>query len=189
MPLDIVREMVNNRFLIILMEERMYLQKLEDMLKSIGGSKICYVCLSKPYSDVVSDLNERGIKTSNFIFIDVLSSHYKNPKPSKNCIFIRGPTELTKIRLAIKKAIEERKCSVIIFDTISTLLIYQETSSIVRFTHHLLSEKEHENVKKLFIVLKGDQISSDENIRLVEDLSMFADKTLDLSKNINNKSK
>jgi hypothetical protein len=181
MTLSLLQEIVNNKFLLVLMEEKVYLSKLGEIIKSVEKTKtkVCYVCLSRPYADVMEDLRDKGIDTSDFFFIDVLSSHYREQRPVDNCIFIPAPDDINTIRLAIRRAVEEKKRSVILFDTISALLIYQETSSIVKFTHHLLTEKEQENVKKLFIVLKGDTIPMEENQRLVKDLTMFADKTLD----------
>jgi hypothetical protein len=181
MLLDIFQEIVNNKYLLILLDEREYPSKLEEIIKSMEKTKIriCYVCLSKPYTDVMGDLKNKDIDTKDFFFIDVLTSHYKEPEPVENCIFIQEPTDLAAIRVAIRKAVKMRKRNVIFFDTISTLLIYQQTSSIVKFTHHLLTE-ENENVKKLFIALKGDSAPIEEIQRLVKDLTMFADKTLDL---------
>lgn len=179
---DLLQEIVKNKFLLILLGEKEYISRLEEIIKSVEKTKtrICYVCLSKPYLDVMGDLEGKGIDTTDFFFIDVLTSHYKEPKPIDNCIFVKEPADLTAIRVAVKRAVEEKECSVILFDTISTLLIYQETSSIVKFTHHLLAEEKRENIKKLFIVLKGDNISVEENKRLAKDLAMFADKTLDM---------
>ncbi len=180
MDTDFLQEIANNNSLLIVLEEIEYSQKLEEIIKSIERTKICYVCLSKPYADVMEDLKGRGIDVTDFFFIDVLTSHYKEPEPVENCIFVSAPTDLTAIRVAIKKAVKEKKRNIVLLDTISTLLVYQETSSIVKFTHHLLTD-ENEKTKKLFIALKGDTIPTEENQRLVNDLIMFADKTLELS--------
>lgn len=178
---NLLQEIVENRFLLILMEEEEYLIKLEGIIKSAERTKtkICYVCLSKPYVDVLEDLRKRNLDISQFFFIDTLSSHYKKPEKADNCVFVSNPSDLEDIKKAIKKIVEKKGCSVVLFDTISTLLIYQETSSIVRFTHNLISEREHEKTKKLFIVLKEEGIPSEENQRLVKDLGMFADKTIE----------
>lgn len=186
MPLDLLQEIVKNKFLLILLEEKEYLSRLDEIIKSVEKTrtKICYVCLSKPYADVMEELKNKEINIADFFFIDVLTSHYRKPGPIENCIFVPTPTDLAAIRIAIKRAIEEKECIVILFDTISTLLIYQETSSIVKFTHHLLAEEKHENIKKLFIVLKGDSVPIEESQRLVGDLKMFADKTLDLGASV-----
>jgi archaellum biogenesis ATPase FlaH len=181
MPMDLIQEIANNKFLLIMLEEKEYQKKLQEIIKTVEKTKtkICYVCLSKPYRDVMEDINRQKLNVSDFFFIDVLSSHYKEQEPVGNCIFVSSPTNLAAVRVAIKKAVEEKKCSVILFDTISTLLVYQETSSIVKFTHHILTDQEQENTKKLFIVLKGETVPGKENKTLVKDLSMFADKTLD----------
>lgn len=180
---DIFQEIAENKFLLILMEEKEYISRLEEIIRPVEKNmgRICYVCLSKPYINVIEDLESMGIGASNFFFIDIMTSHYKEPRPVENCIFLSDPNNLTKIRLAIKRAVDENKCSIILFDTISTLLIYQQTSSIVRFTHSLISEKEQENVKKLFLMIKGNDVPIEESKRLANDLGMFADKTLDIS--------
>ena len=182
MSLDLIQEIAKSKFLLILLEEKEYTAKLQEIIKSVENTrtKICYVCLSKPYTDVMEDIRKQKFNVSDFFFIDVLSSHYKEQESVGNCIFVSAPTNLAAVREAVRKAVEDKKCSVILFDTISTLLVYQETSSIVKFTHHILTDKEQENTKKLFIVLKGDTASGKENKTLIKDLSMFADSTLDL---------
>jgi len=181
MPMDLIQEIANNKFLLILLEEKEYAKKLQEIMKSSEKTKtkICYVCLSKPYRDVMEDIEKQGFNVNDFFFIDVLSSHYKEQEPVDNCIFVSSPANLAAVRYAIRKAVEEKKCSVILLDTISTLLVYQETSSIVKFTHSILTDEKQENTKKLFIVLKNGAVPGKENKNLVKDLSMFADKTLD----------
>jgi hypothetical protein len=183
MQTNLVQEIAKSKFLLILLEEKEYAAKLQEVIKSVEKTKtrICYVCLSKPYLDVMEDIKKQGLNPKDFFFIDVLSSHYREQEPADNCIFVSAPTNLATIRIAIKKAVEEKECSVILFDTISTLLIYQETSSIVKFTHSILADEKQEHAKKLFIVLKGGTIPSKENKTLLKDLSMFADKTLHFS--------
>ena len=88
---------------------------------------------------------------------------------------------MAEIRAAVVDAIERRGCSAIVFDTVSTLLIYQQNSSIVSFTNSLLSEKKQENTKKLFIILKDDRTSEGDLDVLTKDLEMFADKKIDMT--------
>lgn len=179
---SLISEDVVNKFLLLLAGEDEYVDKLKEIINVAGkkDTKICYICMSRPYKDVIEDLEKRGFDTKKFFFIDVLSSHYGKPTPKKNCIFIDEPSDLGSIREAIKKTMNIEKFSAIIFDTISTLLVYQETSSIVKFAHEILSDEKQENVKKLFIVLKGGSVPLEENERLLKDLKMFADKTINI---------
>ncbi|MCX6817399.1 MAG: hypothetical protein NTU57_00905 [Candidatus Aenigmarchaeota archaeon] len=180
MVLDLIKEITSNRFLIIMMEESEYTARMEEIINGVEKTKtkICYVCLSKPVKDVKEELSKQGFNLSDFFFIDVLTSHYHDPEPCKDCFFVRSPRDLAAIRVAIKEAVEKKSCSVILFDTISTLLIYQQTSSVVSFTHSIMSDDTKENVKKLFILLKQDTIPQEENDKLMKDLGMFADKTI-----------
>ena len=41
-------------------------------------------------------------------------------------------------------------------------------------------DEKQENVKKLFIVFKNEITPTEENRRLLKDLTMFADKTIDI---------
>jgi archaellum biogenesis ATPase FlaH len=171
--------MTRNRFLLVMLNESEYEKNFSVMLKGVGksGKKICYVCLSSTYKDVVASLKKKGIDTSRFFFIDTLTSHY-NPSEARNCIFVSSPAALEELRKAIKATVEKESCSIIIFDTITSLLIYQETSSIVRFASSIAGNKEYENTKKVFIVMKDMERVKKENLSMMKDISMFADKTI-----------
>jgi archaellum biogenesis ATPase FlaH len=180
--MDILESITQNKFLLVMLNETEYEKKLFDMIKQMNktGKKICYVCLSSTYKDVVDVLGKKGIDVNSFFFIDVLSSHYGESSGMKNCIFVSSPVALEEIRDAIIKAIKEEKCGVVIFDTISSLLIYQESYSIVKFTNNFLANKLQDNIKKVFVVLKNSERLSKENMSLAKDIGMFADKTVEL---------
>ncbi|MFH0956402.1 MAG: hypothetical protein V1813_00915 [Candidatus Aenigmatarchaeota archaeon] len=178
-------------FVLVLIDEAQYARSLEDLIRSVEKTHthICYICMSKPYTDVMEDLSAMGTETDKFFFIDGLSSHYKIPQPVQNCIFITSPSDLEQIRLAIIEAVEKHDCSTIIFDTITTMLIYQQTSSIVHFTNMLVSEKKQENAKKLFIVLKEGASGIHGAGDLEKDLELFADRKIDMTRNIKGREK
>ncbi len=169
-----------NKFLLVLLSEEQYINRLCDMVNSVkqAGSKICYVCVSRPYKDVIAELKRSKINTDFFFFIDVLSSHYGKPEPRKDCIFLDSPKDLDAIRNAIEWAIEKNDCTVLLFDTLSNLLVYQENFPILKFAHSLTLER-GEDVIKLFLIMKDNPVLENESKELISDLSMFADKTMD----------
>jgi archaellum biogenesis ATPase FlaH len=177
--MDILREVVENEFLLILLNESQYTDPLKEIIKTLEKTKtrICYVCLSKPYKDVINELKSAGVDTDKFFFIDVLSSHYKEHTTIENCIFLSAPVNLDLLWTSITKALKGG-CNAIILDTVSSLLIYHDASEIVRFTHDILTEEK--KAKKIFVVLK-EQPTPEDNRILVEDLDMFADKKIDMS--------
>lgn len=176
-----LEDVSESKFLLIVLSEEQYMKQIYEIVMSIKQTKnkVCYVCISKPYGDVVEDLKKNGIDTKAFVFIDVLSSHYEKPRPIKNCIFLDSP-DLDSIKRAIDGAIAQEACSVLLFDTLSAMLIYQESFPVLRFAHSMTMGKNQENVKKVFLVLKKGNGIEKENASLISDLKMFADKTLEI---------
>ena len=170
-----------NKFLLIPLDEEQYMSRLYEIVRSIkkANNKTCYVCLSKPYKDVLADMERNKIDNRQFFFIDVLSSYYEKPEPARNCIFLDSPSNLGEIKKAVETAIEKEGCRILFFDTLSSLLAYQENFPIMRFVHNLTAEK-GKCTMKVFIALKRDSIPEKEIIAFVSDLKMFADNTVEL---------
>lgn len=183
--MEIFQGVSENKFVMVLLNEQQYNQKLGDLIKNIekNHAKICYVSLSKPYATIIEYLKENNLDVDKFFFIDVLSSHYQKQKPAENCIFIEGPDKLISIQTAISKAIATKNCSAIIFDTVSSLLMYEQIHDIIRFTHQLTIEKKQQDVNKIYIVLKENANLASYYETLIKDIDMFTDKTIDLKNN------
>ena len=120
-----------------------------------------------------------NINFSKFFFIDVLTSHYRSPERAENCIFLKEPRKLNDIRAAIHESITKHSCSAVIFDTMSSLLMYEQSHDILKFTHELTVEESMQNTNKVFIILKEDMILNDSD-SLIKDVEMFADRTINL---------
>jgi hypothetical protein len=178
---NIVQETSKSSFLLVLMDEKDYIQKLKEIIKSVENihAKICYVCLSKPYNYIAEELRKENIDTNDFFFIDVLSSHYGHPKPATNCIFLKAPVDLDELNKTVTRAVNNQKCNVVLFDTISTLLIYHQPHSVIKFTHNMKVEEMKSDVKNFFIVLKGNEYLTDSD-NFIKDLEMFTDKKIDV---------
>jgi len=171
-----------NKFTLVFLQNKNYLEELHKIVNSRkkDNAKICYVCLSKPYAEIIEDFKNEKIDCNNFFFVDTLSSLSYNLQPVKNCIFVSKPDNLNGIKKAIKKAIAKHGCGTVVFDTISTLLIYQQAHSIVRFTHEMIMDEMQKTVDKVYLVLKEAGIYRDESAKLIKDLHLFADKIVEL---------
>jgi len=181
-----LKELISSkRTLLVVLDEDLYEKKITELLKSLGkiGKKICYVSLNKPYKDIVEDFKENDIPLRNFFFVDVLSSHYIRPEPTKNCVFVSAPTDLHSIIMAILKTIKEERCEIIIFDTLSTFLIYRQPFVVLKFVYRLLQEELREDLKKIFITIRGGDILDEEREQLIKDVMMFADMLITFEKN------
>jgi len=180
--MELLKNTSEDKFVLVMLSEKQYEKKLEELVRNAesNNAKICYVCLSKPVDDVIASLKNLKISIGKFFFIDILSSHYKSRESMENCIFIgEGTHKLGLIKNAIGRAISEKGCGMVIFDTISSLLVYEQTHDIVRFTHDLTTEEKQQNINNVFIILKeGGEMQGYCN-SLIGDLKMFADKSID----------
>lgn len=181
--------MKKNEFMVVVTDESKYYDVLDTMLKDVKKSrgKICYVCLNRTYKDVCELIKKNKISTENFIFVDTLSSYYQLQKPTKKCVFVSAPSALGEIQKAVLNLVEKKDCKLVIFDTISTLLIYKQPENVVRFTNDLMItvKDKAKGIIYIYVIIKTDQILRSEHQELIEDLAMFAEKVVNLSKDEN----
>ena len=90
------------------------------------------------------------------------------------------PVNIDILQTAITRILKKGYNTVIV-DAISSLLIYQEASTIVRFTHNILTEEK--KAKKIFIMLKAYPTIGNQQA-LLEDMNMFTDKRIDFGDTI-----
>jgi archaellum biogenesis ATPase FlaH len=183
-PFDLMDNVGKNEFVVVITNEAQYSNILSEMLKRAKkyDFKICYICLNKTYEDAVEEMKKIDISTDNFVFVDTLSSHYQVRKNTESCFFVSSPCAMDEIYNAIVKAVDEKKCKLIIFDTISTLLIYKGSQDILKFTNNLMMEikKKMDGIIYIYVILEID-VLKDENKMLINDFYMFAEKMLDFT--------
>lgn len=169
-----------NMLLLAVASNEQYAGRLCSLLNSVRGigKRVCYVCLSRPYRDVQDDLRRENIDTADFFFIDALSSHYEMPGHRRNCIFLKSPN-LAEIMPAVRMLVKKERCRILLVDSVSAMLMYQESFQIISFTHSLTSEKWAGGIRKVFMALKQGVLEK-ENNALINDLKMFADKIVEL---------
>lgn len=170
-----------NRLALVLIKKKSDMEHMYEFIKKAGshGKSICYVCLSNPYNKVIQDLGEQGIDSSDFTFVDVISSHHYPLQPITNCVFVPGPESLDEIKKAVHSVIQKKQCTAMIIDNLSALLIYQQPDAIVKFTHEMIEDKSQPNINKVYVMKRDGNLYSQDIKRLIEDLNLFADKVIE----------
>jgi hypothetical protein len=119
------------------------------VLKSIQkvhheGKNGIIISLSEPQIILKKALEKQSIDTSDLLFIDgVTVSAMGRKGEEKNCFYVNKSSDLTGIGIAITKAmslVENKENMVIILDSVSTLLIYNDPNLIIRFLHMLINK-------------------------------------------------
>jgi len=148
--------------------------KVTQELSNIAGN-ICYVSLNRPYNTLLDILADAGVDTSKFYFIDGITKTAELAEECENCTFVSSAGALTELSLALANLLDERKFDFLLFDSLSTLLVYEEEVVVTKFVHSLMAKVRVSNCRGVFTCLKRDLDSV-----LIKDINMFADKVVDI---------
>jgi len=176
--LNLELEFTNNDITLLIIKKEDYRIKIVDVARANSKivDKVCYMCLNTPYSYVLNNLSKNDIPVEKFFFIDSLTKSNREVPKVSNCIFLSAPNALTELSIALSQALDKEKCESVVFDTISTLQVYEKASTIIELVHDILTKLRTRTGKATFIVLKEDSDSE-----LIKDMHMFVDKVIDLS--------
>ena len=161
---------------ILVISNEQHTNRITEIAKKFSDkfNLTCYVSTNKLYDSLIEDLKEENIPTNKFFFIDAVTRSV-NPKAEegKNCLFVRSPADLTKISLIIDKLLATKKVGGLIFDSLSTLLIYNKNKIVSKFVHNLINKIKKYNVSATLAVSKGD-----ESTQLLDELSVYGDNII-----------
>jgi hypothetical protein len=166
------RAVTKGEIAVFVVPEKEYASRLKSVISSASSScsRICYVSLNKPYSSAAETVEKSGADPKKFFFIDCTESHAEETGQVVN---VSSPKALTEMSITIGKVLDLGKIEALIFDSLSTLLIYTDPSTVVKFTHSLISALRSKKVAGALICLEGGK-----NAELIKDISMFSDRVV-----------
>ncbi len=137
-----------------------------------------YITLNRSYEFLEETLRKEKIDTEKIFFIDAISkgtgkvTHFK-----ENVQFVESPRNLTELSVALQDSYEklQEKPKFLVFDSISTLLIYNDISSVERFIHLVIGKLREWKIKGVLLMVK-----SEEHKGVVNSLSQFCDRILEI---------
>ncbi|MFH1391444.1 MAG: hypothetical protein ABIH20_03995 [Candidatus Diapherotrites archaeon] len=136
--------------------------------------QVVFLSLNTGYAKIVQDLQKEKLVSDNIFFIDMISIERNlDPKKASNVVYLESPTDLTEAMLQVVKKLDEKSRTILVLDSISTLLIYNDKSSIEKFVHTLIG-KINAN-KSSALLLTSDAKQSEE---ITKTISQFVDFTI-----------
>lgn len=148
---------------------------IKEIYAEIGNRRICYISLNKPYKNLMLTFRGEGMDPSRFFVIDAVTK-LVTPKPreSGNCYYVSSPQSVNEIYTVLSGMLEREEFGAIIFDSISTLLVYENEDVVTKFLHILITKISVTNCDAAFICLREDI-----NSRLLKELNMLVDDVKD----------
>jgi KaiC/GvpD/RAD55 family RecA-like ATPase len=139
---------------------------------------VLVVTLNQPYSTLVHSYEKNGLDVSKICFIDAITTYAlgKFPPDAKNCRFVNNPANMTDLGIAITEMLhrypDKKPC--IVFDSISTMLIYIPSITISKFIHYVTSKLKLLNSPGVFLAVEKSL-----DPLLMTQLVTFVDEVID----------
>ena len=151
--------------------------KIIKFLAKTKGMNGVLVVLNRPFSDFRDRLKKEKIDPSKFFIIDCATKlSDSQPKRQENVLFLSSPRNLSDVSVAIDQGLNAIEGDKFLFlDSLSTLLIYHESTTITQFIHFLTSKLRNSKVKGVIILLEKDL-----NDKIGKVVSQFADMVLEV---------
>jgi len=121
-----------------------YTLELIKLLMNEMKMRGVYLTVNKPYKQLIQGLSKIGVDTDKILFIDCITKlAVDEPSPNEKIIFAGSPGNLTQMGMAINQASmklkESNERGFLFFDSMSTLLLYNETKTVAKFAHFLVT--------------------------------------------------
>lgn len=178
--INLAKKIKNKEIHLILSDDKQY-QKINDILfitlLKEQNFKCIYISLNNEYRILQKRLNNLGIDSTNIYFIDGVSKTTGKLVKADNCTFLSSQHSLTELSLAITTAINTGQFDFLFFDSLSTLLIYNDLKTTEKFAHYMISKIRDNDLGSILISMKRDK----ETQTLIPILSQFCDGCIDAS--------
>lgn len=151
-------------------------QTVSYYLKNLN--KGIYVNLNKPLELLVNNFQEKGLDYAGIFFVDGSAKSGVHSPKIKNSVSVTGPSALTNISLNISSLTSKSKYDFLVFDSVSTLLLYNDKTLVAKFVKSLCNSLTVKKVILIFLILDTDT-------RNVDVISQFFDKLIEVGSRSN----
>ncbi|HSU72374.1 MAG TPA: hypothetical protein VLJ21_00815, partial [Candidatus Binatia bacterium] len=154
-----LEQLPDTAVVLLLLNVRQYFEGIVEALRVLVEEENrsgVYITVNKPYGTLRELLRERDVDTSKLYFIDAISQTVTQPKlVNPKVTYLPNPQSLTDISLAFGTAAESLTGKKFLFlDSLSTLLIYNETGSVAKFAHFLTLKMRAMGMKGVLVTLR-----------------------------------
>ncbi len=174
--MDLIKEIFQTKVILLVVPGDTYNNSLLKFIKKIDKRKICYITINKTYTGLIEVFKKNHINFKNFTYVDCVTKTITDPKKIPNCVFVPSPNDLTEISLAITKFIYSYS-SVILIDSLSTLLVYHKPKKLTSFIHSI-ANRIRESEAILILTISSRDIKTE----LFKEVEVLVDEVVKLKK-------
>jgi hypothetical protein len=146
---------------------------------SADGYKSVVITTNFPYAVLKKLYEQNGVASSDVYFIDAITGKMekRNKEEDPMVWYVSNPANLTQMGIAVTEVLKEisgqKVC--ILFDSVSTMMIYLSSANISKFVHFVTNKLRLMDISGIFIAVEKGL-----DPQLLTQLTTFVDKIVDL---------
>jgi archaellum biogenesis ATPase FlaH len=144
-------------------------------LELMSKNNLIYITLNKPADFLINSAEKEKISLQKTHFIDMISAINLEKENTEKISFLNSPNSLSESLIELDKVLEKKFADFIAFDSISTLLVYNEKNSVEKFLHTLASKINQRNSIGILLF-----VESEEYREPIQTIEQFCDKVIKL---------
>ena len=154
------QELEKKKIFLILASSAMIRQRNIDVIKEVStlGYHTIVITTNFPYSILIKLYTQSGIPLENVSFIDAVTRNSMGDIEDITGVvrFINNPANLTDMGIAVTEVLKEHsgKKVCIMYDSVSTLLIYLSSANISKFIHFVTNKLRLMEVSGVFLAVE-----------------------------------
>jgi len=161
--------------LLVQPEEYSNIKKGIIMFSRKSHDIIIYISLNMGYGKFSEEIHKEKENMEGIHFIDLVSENSNIKKPDmKNVYYLSSPTDLSECIVVAEKILSDNnKKSLLILDSVSTLMVYNKQETTEKFIHALIEKANTTNSNA--IIMSPD---SEKKERVTQTIAQFVDRTI-----------
>jgi hypothetical protein len=175
--MDIAEALSESQTILMVIPSQAYSETVSKNLSQLSGKTLCYFTLNKTFQSIRDKLEGGGNGFEDTVFVDGVTRLIEDgPNQTEGCYFVSSPAALDELDEMVKKFVRHG-FEFIVFDSVTSLLIYNPRDKVAKFLMNAVNEIKAGNTKAVFYVLGIKEHES-----LLQECSMFFDRVIDLGK-------
>lgn len=130
-------------------------QGMMDSFLSAKKGDAVYLTMNKPATSLADLFREMGGQ-NRLLFVDAISVHTGEKKEMENAFFVSFPGDLTGMMMVLSRTLKMHDFKFIFFDSIPSLLVYNDERTATRFLHAVSAMCKQHSVQ--LVLLSGDDL-------------------------------
>ncbi len=167
---------------LLLIDSEHYNAVQASLLQFLKQKRGVFVSVNKPLGNLL-ETPESVVKLTNLVFVDMVSeSSGVQPLNAGNARYLEGPQNLLELAVLTEKELKGMPLDgrFAVFDSLSTLLLYNKSEAVERFVHNLAGKIR--NLQTIAVLL---MVQLEENRDTIRVISQFCDQTIEVTENEN----